>query len=72
MRREPHRAPTLGLSDMKEFGFENVESEIRKEKAEALGRAGERLERALQELEAFRQEFLGLLAAAQESVHGGE
>jgi hypothetical protein len=44
---------------MKKPSFETVETEIRKEKAEALGRAGERLERALQELEAFRQECLG-------------
>ena len=57
---------------MKKRGFEDIESEIRKEKAETLGRAGECLERALQELEAFRQEFPGLLAAAQESVHGAE
>jgi hypothetical protein len=53
-------------------GFEAVESEIRKEKAEALGRAGERLERGLQELEAFRQELLGLVAATRQCVHDGE
>jgi hypothetical protein len=53
-------------------GFEAVESEIRKEKAEALGRAGERLEQALQELEAFRQELLGLVAATRQCVHDGE
>ncbi len=52
--------------------FETVESEIRGEKAEALGRAGERLERALQELLAFRQEFIGLLAPAPESVADGK
>lgn len=36
---------------MKKVRFEAVESEIRKEKAEALGRTGERLERVLHELE---------------------
>lgn len=43
---------------MKKNAFEQVESEIRKEKAEALGRAGERLEQILLEIEAFRQEIL--------------
>jgi len=43
---------------MKKHAFEQVESEIRKEKAEALGRAGERLEQILLEIEAFRQEIL--------------
>lgn len=47
---------------MKKQGFEAVESEIRKEKAEALGRAGERLECALQALESFRRELLVLIA----------
>jgi hypothetical protein len=45
--------------------FEAVEAEIRKEKAEALGRAGERLECALRELNTYQQELLGLLAFAQ-------
>jgi len=43
---------------MRKHAFEQVESEIRKEKAEALGRAGERLEQILLEIEAFRQEIL--------------
>ncbi len=43
---------------MKKHAFEQVESEIRKEKAEALGRAGERLEQILLEIEAFRLEIL--------------
>jgi hypothetical protein len=57
---------------MKKLDFETVESEIRKEKAEALGRAGERLERALHELETFRQEAFGLFEAAQESGRDGQ
>jgi hypothetical protein len=47
--------------------FEKIESEIRKEKAEALGRAGERLERTLLEIEALRQEILSL---AETDLHG--
>jgi hypothetical protein len=47
--------------------FEEVESEIRKEKAEALGRVGERLERTLLEIEAFRREILSL---AETVPHG--
>ena len=35
------------MSDMNRHGFEAVEAEIRREKAEALGRTGERLERIL-------------------------
>ncbi len=57
---------------MKKRGFEAVESEIHKEKAEALGRAGERLGRSLQKLDASRRELLDLLAAAQKSVSDGE
>ena len=60
------------MSDMKKGGFESIESEIRKEKAEALGRAGERPERALQELLAFRRESPGLVAAVRGSLRGGE
>jgi hypothetical protein len=56
---------------MKKDGFEIVESEIRREKAEALGRAGERLGRALQEVEAFRRRFLDAILAVQESDHDG-
>ncbi len=40
--------------------FEAVEEEIRREKAESLGRVGERLERALQEIERLRRELLNL------------
>lgn len=43
---------------MKKHAFEQVESEIRKEKAETLGRAGERLEQTLLDIEAIRQEIL--------------
>jgi hypothetical protein len=57
---------------MRKRGFNDVESEIRKEKAEALGRVGERLERGLQELEAFRRELLGLVLASRQTVHDGE
>ena len=45
---------------MKRPAFEQVESEIRKEKAETLGRAGERLEQALQEIEGMRRDILCL------------
>jgi hypothetical protein len=45
---------------MKKHAFEQVESEIRREKAETLGRAGERLEQTLREIEVFRQQLLGL------------
>jgi uncharacterized protein YydD (DUF2326 family) len=44
--------------------YEQVEAEIRKEKAEALGRAGERLEQALQELSAIRREVLRIFRHA--------
>jgi hypothetical protein len=52
---------------MRKHGFETVESEIRKEKAEALGRAGERLEPALQEVKTFRQEIFDLVAGGPEA-----
>jgi len=48
------------LSDMNSHGFEAVEAEIRREKAEALGRTGERLERILHEIQAFRRELVHL------------
>jgi uncharacterized protein (DUF3084 family) len=57
---------------MKKRGFDDVESEIRKEKAEVLGRVGERLEQALQELEAFRQQLLGLVLATRQTVRDRE
>ena len=57
---------------MKKIDRATVESEIRKEKAEALGRAGELLERALRELQAMRQEILGLLVIAERSFRDGE
>jgi len=45
---------------MKKPGIEQVEAEIRKEKAETLGRAGERLEQALLEVEGIRRAILSL------------
>jgi len=57
---------------MKNRGIEAVESEIRMEKAGALGRAGEALEGAIQALQTFRQEVFGLLMSAQESSGHGE
>ena len=45
---------------MKRPACEQVESEIRKEKAETLGRAGERLEQALLEIEEMRRDILCL------------
>lgn len=57
---------------MKRPRLDVVESEIRKEKAEALGKAGERLERALQELRTFQEDFLRLMAAdSSASPEGG-
>lgn len=56
---------------MKNHDFEAVESEIQKEKAEALGRTGERLEQALQKLQAFQQELSDLLASAEKCVREG-
>ncbi len=59
------------LSDIKKSRLDIVESEIRKEKAEALGKAGERLEHALQELQRSREDFFRLLAAgASASLEG--
>jgi hypothetical protein len=46
---------------------ESIEAEIRQEKAEALGRAGERLERKLAELADLRNELLSLPDAASTS-----
>ena len=45
---------------MKKPAIDQIESEIRKEKAETLGRAGERLEQALLEIEGMRREILSL------------
>lgn len=56
---------------MKKYHLETVESEIRKEKAEALGRAGERLEQAIRDLERLRQEFLHRVAAGPAPVLDG-
>jgi hypothetical protein len=55
---------------MKRHAFEQIESEIRKEKAEALGRAGERLEQILLEIEAFRQEICCLAEKRLETSPG--
>jgi uncharacterized protein (DUF3084 family) len=57
---------------MRKFGLETIESEIRKEKAEALGRAGQHLERSLRELEMVRQECFGLLRAERQFVRDGK
>jgi len=51
---------------MRKFGFETIESEIRREKAEALGRAGQHLERSLREIEMVCRECFGLLRAARQ------
>lgn len=53
---------------MKNRHFEAIESEIRKEKAEALGRVGERLECALQALEMCRRDLLDLVANRPDGV----
>ena len=57
---------------MKFHALEAFETEIRRERAEALGRTGQRLERALAELEAIRQELQGLLAADAPERLGGD
>ena len=46
--------------------FETVQTEIQREKAEALGRAGERLEQVLRDLETTRQELLRLVGDAKD------
>ena len=51
---------------MRKFGFETIESEIRREKAEALGSAGQHLERSLREIEMVCRECFGLLRAARQ------
>ncbi len=43
--------------------LEKIDSEIRKEKAEALGRAGERLERAIRDLEMAGRELMQIWAS---------
>jgi hypothetical protein len=48
--------------------FLAVETEIQQEKAEALGKAGERLERALQDLETFRRDLMDLARSTPASV----
>ncbi len=48
--------------------FLAVETEIQQEKAETLGRAGERLERALQELETFHRDLMDLACSTPASV----
>jgi hypothetical protein len=48
--------------------FLAVEKEIQQEKAETLGKAGERLERALQELETFRRDLMDLGCSTSASV----
>ncbi len=53
---------------MKKPHIESIENEIRKERAEALGRSGERLEEALQELEILRREIRGLVSSNRNFV----
>lgn len=47
------------MSDIMKRPIESIEAEIRQEKAEALGRTGERLERILVELAVLRNSLLG-------------
>ena len=60
------------MSDMMKRDIEGIEAEIRQEKAEALGRTGERLEQILAELAALRKELLDLCAAAAASPKTAE
>ncbi|HYL81745.1 MAG TPA: hypothetical protein VEU07_13075 [Candidatus Acidoferrum sp.] len=55
---------------MPKRSFESVEAEIRQEKAEALGRTGERLQQTLVELADLRKELLDLSVAASASPEG--
>ena len=54
---------------MRKPALENIEAEIRQEKAETLGRVGERLEQALGELRVLREQLLRL---AEDHAMGGE
>lgn len=51
------------LSDVLKRSLDSIDAEIRKEKAETLGRTGERLERILAELADLRKELLSATAA---------
>ncbi len=46
---------------MRKLGIESVEGEIRREKAESLGRTGERLGQALDEVRALRERLIALI-----------
>jgi hypothetical protein len=55
--------------------FERIEAEIRKEKAEALGRTGERLERILLELADLRKALVGIsttISSSRETARGDD
>lgn len=56
------------MSDIMKRPIESIEAEIRQEKAEALGRTGERLERMLDELAGLRNELLDSSVAVSSSL----
>lgn len=56
------------MSDIMKRPIEGIEAEIRQEKAEALGRTGERLERMLDELAGLRNELLDSSVAVSSSL----
>lgn len=56
------------MSDIMKRSIESIEAEVRQEKAEALGRTGERLERTLAELAGLRIELLGSSVAVSSSL----
>ena len=60
------------LSDMHVKDFETIELEIQREKAESLGRAGQRLEEALLKLQAFQCHLSNLLPSAGETSRDQE
>jgi hypothetical protein len=60
------------LSDIKRRSIEAVESEIQRERAEALGRAGERLEEALSVLRALRQQLEGVAGDSRVRADGNK
>ena len=60
------------MSDFLKKGLDSIEAEIRKEKAETLGRTGERLERILAELADLQEELRGITSAGSRQEKPGE
>lgn len=60
------------MSDLPKRGLDSIEAEIRKEKAETLGRTGERLERILAASADLRRELLTITSAGSCPERPGE